>query len=121
MIFKKDMIYAAFLSRYFTTTSTIFALKFWIAILKIYIIKFSSSSSYQYCSMLCAGLPNPFYNTMQSMASQICDDQCTDVEGAKVSTVGMYPQPSKKASTGMISLISCSLVKSGDLVSIQKL
>ena len=60
-------------------------------------------------------------NTMQSMASQICDDPCTDVRGAKGSTVGRYPQPSGEALTGMISSISCSLVKSGNLLSMQKL
>ena len=72
-------------------------------------------------SMLCAGLPNPFCNTTQSMASQICDDPCTDVGGAKGSIVGRYSQQSGEASTGMISSISCSLVKSGELVSMQKL
>ena len=71
--------------------------------------------------MLCAGLPNPFCNTTQSMASQICDDPYTDVGGAKGSIVGRYSQQSGEASTGMISSISCSLVKSGDLVSMQKL
>jgi hypothetical protein len=71
--------------------------------------------------MLCDGLPNPFCNIMQSMALQICDDPCTDVGGAEGSIVGMYPQPSGEASTGMISSISCSLVKSGDLISMQKL
>ena len=43
------------------------------------------------------------------------------IGNAKGSTVGRYPQPSGEASTGMISSISCSLVKSGELVSMQKL
>jgi hypothetical protein len=71
--------------------------------------------------MLCAGLPSPFCNTTQSMASQICDDSCTHVGGAKGSIVGRYPQQSGEVSTGMISSIFSSLVKSGDLISMQKL
>jgi hypothetical protein len=39
---QRDMIYAAFLSHYFTTTSTLFALKSCISIVKIKYIKFSS-------------------------------------------------------------------------------
>ena len=119
---EKDKICTVFLSHYFPTTCIIFALKSCITVVTIYCIKLSSQISCQCHSMLCASLPNPFCNTMQSMAaSKICDDPCTDVGSAKVSTVGRYPQLSGEAYIGMISSISCSLVKSGDLISMQML
>ena len=97
------MIYATFLAHYFITTSTIFAFKSCIAIVKVYYVKFSSWGFFWCRSMLCPGLPNSFCNSMQSMASQICDDPCADVGGARGATVGRYPQPSGEVSAGMIS------------------